>query len=474
MNRREFLSLTVGGAASLALSASALAQAAPARRPNIIVVLADDLGFGELGCYGQQKVPTPNIDRLAAEGMKFNTFYSGSPVCAPSRCVLLTGRHTGHSAVRDNHEIQPEGQYPLPPRTVTLAGLLKEAGYTTACIGKWGLGGPDSTGAPAKQGFDYFYGHLCQRVAHDHFPQYLWRNNKREIIAGNPPDSFSGTVYGPDLMANDAVRWIRQNKDKPFFLYFATPLTHLALQAPDDAVARFIGKWDEQPYDGKKSYLPNDHPRSTYAAMLERLDQHVGKLLDVVKELNLDDNTLIHFTSDNGAAFDIGGADSPFFGSTGTLRGFKGDVYEGGIRVPMLARWPGKIKAGSVTEQIGTFWDLLPTLCEIAGAKVPADTDGLSLTPTLLGSGQPKEHEYLYWEYHAYGGKQAVRMGKWKGLRNKVKEVKDAPVELFDLEADPSEKNDLAAANPEMVKKVLGIMKSARVPSSFARWNFPA
>jgi arylsulfatase len=257
-------------------------------------------------------------------------------------------------------------------------------------------------------------------------------------------------------------------------LYFATPLTHLALQAPDDAVAKFVGRWDEQPYDGTKSYLPNDRPRSTYAAMVDKLDQHVGKLLDVLKELSLDENTIFLFTSDNGAAFDIGGADSRFFESTGGLRGFKGDVYEGGLRVPLLARWPGKIKAGSVSNQVGAFWDLLPTICEVAGAKSPADTDGLSLAPTLLGSGEQKQHEYFYWEHHAYGGRQAVRMGKWKGLRNKVKEVKNAPVELYDLEADPKELVDVAGANPDVVKKVLEIMKSARVQSSYAKWNFPA
>jgi arylsulfatase len=387
--------------------------------------------------------------------------------------VLLTGKHTGHSAVRDNHEIQPEGQWPIPLNTVTLATCLKQAGYATACVGKWGLGGPGSTGEPNKHGFDYFYGHLCQRVAHDHFPSYFWRNTKRELIDGNPEGSFTGTRYGPDLMADDALRWMRQNKDRPFFMYFATPLTHLALQAPDDAVAKFIGKWDEQPYDGTKSYLPNDHPRSTYAAMLERVDQHVGRMLDLLKELNLDDNTLFLFTSDNGAAFDIGGADSAFFGSTGGLRDFKGSMYEGGLRVPMIARWPGKIKAGAVSGQAGAFWDMLPTLCEIAGAKTPADIDGLSLVPTLLGAGEQKQQAYYYWEGHAYGGKQGVRMGKWKGVRNKVKEVKDAPLELYDLEADPAEKNDVSAANAEVVKKILGIMKSARVPSNRREWNFP-
>jgi arylsulfatase len=475
MNRRQFLTSTIGAAAALVLENGAGAQnAAPARKPNIILILADDLGFGELGCYGQKKIPTPNIDRLAAEGMKFTTFYSGAPVCAPARCVLLTGKHTGHCAVRDNHEIKPEGQWPLPPKTVTLAGLLKQAGYTTACIGKWGLGGPESTGQPNKQGFDYFYGHICQRLAHDHFPEHLWRNTRREIVEGNDPNSFTGTQYAPDMMADDALRWIRQNKDRPFFLYFATPLTHLALQAPADAVAKFDGKWPETPYDGTKSYLPNDRPRSTYAAMVDKLDQHVGKVLDLIKELGLDDNTIFLFTSDNGAAFDIGGADSAFFESTGGLRDFKGSVYDGGLRVPLLARWPGKIKAGAVTDQLGAFEDFLPTLCEIAGAGTPADTDGLSLVPTLLGAGTQKRHEYLYWENHAYGGKQAVRLGKWKGLRVKVKEVKDAPLELYDLEADPAEKNDVAAANPQIVQKILAIMKSARTRSNRLEWNIPA
>lgn len=441
--------------------------------PNILLILCDDLGYSEVGCYGQQKIRTPNIDRLAAEGMRFTQFYAGSPVCAPSRCTLLTGKHTGHAYVRDNQEVQPEGQIPIPADTATVATALKQAGYTTACIGKWGLGGPGSTGEPNAHGFDHFFGHLCQRVAHNHYTDHLWRDGRRVDLEGNTADNLVGRQYAPDLMAEDALRFIRDHKDGPFFLDFATPLPHVSLQVPADSMRPYVGTLDDAPYDGKKGYLPHETPHAAYAGMVSRVDDYVGRIMALLRELNLDQNTLVLFTSDNGPTIRVGGADSAYFHSADGLRGLKQDVYEGGIRVPLIARWPGHVMAGAKTDQVGAFWDVWPTLAEITGAPPPKDGDGLSLAPTLLGHpADQKPHEYLYWEYHSQGGSQALRMGDWKAVRNKRNGHPDAHAELYDLKADPGEQKDLAAEHPELVRKALRLMDEARAESDNPKWRF--
>src|SRR5262245_11187620 len=342
-------------------------------KPNIVFILADDLGYGDLGSYGQTKIKTPHLDQLAAEGMRFTQFYAGSPVCAPSRCVLMTGKHGGHAFIRDNREWKPEGQYPIPAGEVTIAELLKEQGYTTDSFGKWGLGYPGSEGDPNKQGFDVFYGYNCQREAHNYYPDHLWRNQEKVMLEGNDR-GLTGKQYSHDLIEAEASKFIRENKDKPFFAYVPFTIPHLALQVPEDSLAEYSGKWADPPYDGKNGYLPHLTPRAAYAAMVTRMDRSVGRILELIKQLGLDDNTLVIFTSDNGGAFGevtrdfefrpgrMGGTDYVYFGSTSKFRAFKGSVYEGGIRVPFIARWPGRIKAGVVSELPAVFYDLMPTL----------------------------------------------------------------------------------------------------------------
>ena len=444
------------------------------RPPNVVFILADDLGYGDLGCYGQEKIKTPNLDRMAAEGMRFTQFYAGSTVCAPSRCCLLTGRHTGHAYIRDNKEVQPEGQWPIPADAVTVATALKQSGYATACVGKWGLGGPGSTGEPTAHGFDHFYGHLCQRVAHNHYSPHLWRDGKKVVLEGNTPGNAAGRQYAPDLMADDALQFIRDHAAQasgPFFLYFATPLPHVSLQAPDDTIAPYRGLWPETPFKGQGDYTPQPTPRAAYAAMVTRIDTYVGRMLALVKELGLDDNTLVLFTSDNGPTFN-GGTDSAFFRSAGGLRGLKQDLYEGGIRAPLIARWPGKVRAGSTSDLPAAQWDLFPTLTASAGAKAVEGLDGLSLLPTLVGRGEQSRHEYLYWEYHSQGGSQAVRLGDWKAVRKKLNGHRDAPIELYDLAADSGEQKDVAGEHPDVVAQVRKVLSEARTESDVPGWRF--
>ncbi|NOZ61294.1 MAG: arylsulfatase [Calditrichaeota bacterium] len=367
MDRRTFLKTAGLGSAAAMFSPLDGCQFFEKRKPNIIFIMADDLGYGELGCYGQEKIRTPNIDRLAAEGMKFTQLYAGSPVCAPSRCTLLTGKHTGHAYIRGNDEMSErgdvwhdpnlEGQRPLLPNTTTIGTLLQEADYKTAAIGKWGLGGPGSTGHPNKQGFDFFYGYLCQRVAHNYYPTHLWRNEEKDILEGNeyffphqkfPADAdpndpkayekYRGKQYSMDLLTKEALNFIRENHNRPFFLYLPYTVPHLALQVPDDSLQEYLGKFPEKPYLGNRGYLPQRTPHAAYAAMITRMDRDIGKILSLLKKLGLEEDTLIFFTSDNGATFQgIGGADPAFFKSNAPFRGFKQDVYEGGIRVPMIA-----------------------------------------------------------------------------------------------------------------------------------------
>ena len=470
MKRRDFLKAAGFGAAALAISCRTNAiqssSAERKRKPNIVYILADDLGYAELGCYGQQKIRTPNIDKLAAEGMRFTQHYSGNPVCAPSRCALMTGLHTGHTQIRGNKQVGGKegwvlgstigGQWPIKADTVTVAKILKKAGYTTGAFGKWGLGLVGTTGDPNKQGFDHFYGYICQRQAHTFYPNHLWRDGEVEWIEANKDGKEE--LYSHDLIAQEALKFIRTNKDRPFFLYVPFTIPHMALQVPEDSLAEYRGKWPDPPYKGDKGYFAHPNPRACYAAMVTRMDKDVGRITALLKELALDDNTLVIFTSDNGPTFN-GGSDSAFFESAKPLRGLKGSVYEGGIRVPYIARWPGRTKAGSTSNHISAFWDFLPTCCELIGQDPPQDIDGISMLPTLFGRDQPqKKHKYLYWELR---GQQAIRMGKWKALRIKP----GRKIELYDLDNDIAESKDLADEHPEVVAKMVEIFRTGRTES---------
>lgn len=460
------------------LGACALPQLTLARQPNVIFILADDLGYAELGSYGQQLIRTPHLDRLAAEGMRLTQHYSGSPVCAPSRCVLMTGKHTGHSWIRNNSEVKPEGQKPIPDDAVTIAELFKQQGYATAAFGKWGLGPMGSSGDPLAQGFDHFYGYNCQRHAHNYYPEFWWVDHERVPLEGNTR-GLTGEHYVPDLYADAALKFIEANQDQPFFVYYPTIVPHLALQVPDDSLAEYQGKWEDPPYSGK-AYLPHPHPRAAYAAMVTRMDRDIGRLLKKVESLGLQNETIVVFTSDNGATYDrLGGSDSEFFNSTANLRGYKGSVYEGGIRIPAIVRWPGKVPAGTESDHISAFYDWMPTLMDLIGARqgVPADTDGISFAPTLLGkAAEQQKHEFLYWEFPAYGGQQAVRMGRWKAVRQNLlrrgKNAADPTFELYDLAQDPGETQDVSQDHPEVVDRIRQIMQREHVPSD--EFPFPA
>jgi arylsulfatase len=452
------------------------------RPPNIVFILADDLGYAELGCYGQKKIRTPCLDQMAKEGIRFTQFYCGNAVCAPSRCVLMTGKHAGHASVRDNLSIKPEGQTPIPADSVTIAKLLKKQGYATAAIGKWGLGGPGTEGDPNLQGFDLFYGFNCQGHAHNHYPTYLWRNDQREGLDND--GTLRGKQHSHDLFEAEALKFIREHKDKPFFLYVPFTIPHVSLQVPEDSLREYLGKWDDPPYWGEHGYLPCRHPRATYAAMVTRMDRSVGRILDQIKKLGLDENTIVMFSSDNGPTHDhSGGSDSEFFESAGPLRGLKGSLNEGGIRVPYIVRWPGKVKAGRTSDLPAAFYDMMPTLCDLAGAPltlpsppgaggegrvrgaVPKETDGLSIVPTLRDRGEQKKHEFLYWEFPSYGGQQAVRMGDWKGVRRQLQKGTVA-TQLYNLSDDIGEKNDVAAKHPDILARIEKIMKEQHVPSA--------
>ncbi|HEY5912995.1 MAG TPA: arylsulfatase [Verrucomicrobiae bacterium] len=475
---------------SLLVAGASVAASTGQDKPNIIFIVGDDLGYGDIGCFGQTKIRTPNLDRLAAEGMRFTQHYSGNAVCAPSRCVLMTGKHPGHAFIRDNREVKPEGQLPLPADTVTLPKVLRKAGYATGAFGKWGLGPPGSTGDPLKQGFDRFYGYNCQRVAHNYYPTYLWDNERRVPLNNTefspyqklPPDAdpadpkayagFSGKDYAPDLIAEQARWFIRENKERPFFLFFPTTVPHLALQVPEDSLAEYLGKWPEEPYLGGNGYLPHRAPRAAYAGMITRLDKEIGRMIDLVKELGLDDKTIFVFTSDNGPLYNrLGGTDEEFFQSAGGVRGRKGSLYEGGFRVPLVVRWKGRIAVGSRSDRITGFEDWLPTLLELIDARTttPEGIDGISFAPTLLGKDQPAR-PFLYREFPAYGGQQCVRVGNWKAIRQSInprakgEEVR-IHTELYDLDTDPQEAMDLSARRPNVLRQMERIMSEQHTPS---------
>jgi len=465
----------------------------PAQRPNIVVILSDDLGVGELGAYGQSLIRTPHIDRLASEGLRFDAAYSGSPVCAPSRCVLLTGRHSGRAYVRDNWEAggwgpeQPEGQLPLAADEFTLAELLRANGYATAAGGKWGLGGPGTEGAPNAQGFDHFFGYLCQRVAHNYYPTHLWRNDQRVPLAGNPEwfsahqkltaplesddvyyARFAGADYAPALIADDLCGWVREHAEQPFFLYYASLIPHVAIQAPRAEVDAYPAGWDEAPYLGQQSYLPHPSPRRGYAAMITHLDAAVGRLMALLEELGIADNTLVVFTSDNGATW-VGGVDTDFFNSHDGRRGRKAQLYEGGIRVPLIVRWPGHIAPGGVCTSPVAFPDLFPTLARAAHAPLDNEElamrlDGLDLTPTFEDPEVAPEREGLYFEFRSFRGR-AARCGYWKLIQRAVGKSDTLELELYDLAADPAESVDVAEKHPEIVARLLAYMEREHRPS---------
>jgi arylsulfatase len=508
IKRKEFIQLLSAGGATLGLSA--FSQKADksseggrkhknlhsSRKPNVIYILADDLGYGDIGAYGQKEIETPNIDALAKDGMMFTQHYA-EPVCAPSRYGLMTGENSGHAYIRGNDEwaergdvwsykameANPalEGQLPIPDSTITISKILNGAGYKTALAGKWGLGGPFTTGIPNKQGFDYFYGFLCQREDHTYYPGHLWENTLRVPLNNkvmspavkfpqnlDPLDpknykKYQQNDYAPKFIINAALRFIQKNKEHPFFLYYPSPLPHASLQAPQKWIDYYLKKFgtNEKPYLGG-SYFPCRYPHATRAAMVSTLDEHAGKIVKKLKELGVYENTLIVFTGDNGPTFE-GGTDGPWFDSGGPFKSAKGwgkgSLHEGGIREPFIVSWPDKIKPGSRSDLISAEWDFLPTICQVIGERHPSDIQGISYLPTLLGHPkEQKKHAYLYWEFPGYGGKQAVRLGKWKGIRKDMQKG-NMKVELYNLNDDIQEQHDVSDQHRDIVKKIEQIMK---------------
>ena len=463
-----------------------------AKKPNIIFIMADDLGWAELGSYGQKIIKTPHLDQLAREGMRFTSNYSGNAVCAPSRCVLMTGKHPGHAFVRNNKPAKPEGQHPIPDNEITIGELLQKEGYVTGAFGKWGLGNTWSTGNPTKQGFNRFFGYNCQAHAHSYYPATLWSNNELYKLKNKPPvpghaslpkgadssdprsyDVFKGQDYAPDRINEQALAFVRKNKNKPFYLYYPTVIPHVALHVPDEELKPYLAqKWNDPPFTRGKGYgyTPHFTPRAAYAAMITRMDRYIGNILGLIKKLGLEENTIVVFTSDNGTTHLKLEVDYDFFQSVKPLRGLKGSLYEGGIRVPLIVKWPGKVKAGSTSDYRTGLEDWMPTLLDLIDAKpqAPKNIDGISIAPEILGKTQP-DRKFLYREFTGYGGQQAVWMGDWKGIRqNMLRKNNKTPlkVEIYNLKKDISESTDVAAENPEIVAKVRQLMKEQHTPSA--------
>lgn len=470
-------------AAALACILAACAQApAPApvseppadRPPNLIFIMADDLGWGDIQPNGQEKIQTPSLARMAREGTRFTAFYAGSTVCAPSRSVLMTGQHTGHTPVRGNQELLPIGQTPLPEEALTIAEVLKAAGYATGAFGKWGLGAPDSEGLPTRQGFDEFFGYLDQRRAHFYYPEFLWRNEERVPLPNRtrPTENTVGAgwaiekeEYSHDRIAEEALDFIDSHAAEPFFLYVPFTIPHAEINAPADAFEPYLDAngesiFPETPFPGAH-YGPQPMPHAAYAAMVTRMDRDVGRILDRLREHGIDDNTIVLFTSDNGPSVE-GGSDPEFFRSSGPFRGLKRDLYEGGIRVPMIAWGPGRVREGRVSDHVWAMWDVLPTFAELAGTRAPAQIDGLSMAAALLGRGNAPTHDHLYWEFYERGSAQAVRMGDWKVVR---KPMFTGEVELYDLAQDPAESTNVADQHPDVVARMVAVMAEEHAPS---------
>lgn len=455
-------------------------------RPNVIFILADDLGWGEVGCFGQTKIPTPNINALAQRGVRLTQHYSGAPVCAPSRCVLMTGKHLGHAEIRGNQQAKvrfpqfTEGQHPISPSALTLAEQFKQLGYRTAAFGKWGLGPVGSTGDPNEQGFDLFFGYNCQAVAHSYFPSHLWRNSEKIILNKKPipghkkqPDGevrfndWLGEQYAPTRMMAEAEKFLEEQGDKPFFLYLPFIEPHVAMHPPQASVDRFPLEWDTVAYRGQCGYLPHPRPRAAYAAMISDLDNYVGRITKLVEDKKLSESTLIIFTSDNGAThahggdpnFHVGGADAKFFNSTAGLRGYKGSVYEGGIRVPTIVSWPGVTPAGTSNHQPSYFADWFPTLCEVCGTESPKDLDGESLWHAISEQKNFVRTRPMVWVFPEYTGQVAVRIGDYKVIRQGLKTKKPKEWEVYHIAQDAGETENIAERHPELIAQAIDILR---------------
>lgn len=477
-----------------------LAATLSASAVNVVFILADDLGYGELGCYGQKKIRTPHIDQLAGEGTRFTQHYTGAPVCAPARCGLMTGKHAGHAEIRGNRQANrsfpefKEGQHPISSGALTMASVFRKAGYATAAIGKWGLGPVGSSGDPGRHGFDLFFGYNCQAVAHSYYPKFLWRNEQQvqinpKAIPGHSKqpqgevtmEKWIGETYAPTLMLEEAEKFIAANASKPFFLYLAFIEPHVAMHPPKASVDEYPAEWDKQVYRGEAAYLPHPRPRAAYAAMISDLDRHVGAVRSALEKAGVLDETLIVFTSDNGAThegsgkshFHIGGADPVFFNSVDGLRGYKGSLYEGGIRVPTLVRLPGKVKTAAVNDTPGFFADWFPTLCDAAGIKAPDGLDGTSLWPAITTGAPIHRKTPMLWVYPEYGGQVAVRIGDFKIIRQGLMKKNPGAWEVYDLKKDRKETKDLAADRPDLIRQAVDLLKKEVTPNDIFPMTLP-
>ena len=466
---------------------SAVLEAAEDQHLNVVLIVADDLGYREVGCFGQTKIRTPRLDELARQGLRMTQHYAGNAVCAPSRCVLMTGKHPGHAYVRDNRSTPPEGQWPIPESEITIAELMRDQGYVTGAFGKWGLGGPESSGQPLSQGIDRFFGYNCQAHAHSYYPDYLWSDDRRVPLNNNPPvpghaslrdgadptdprsyDEFKGQEYAPDRINAEALSFVRDNKDRPFFLYYPTIIPHVALHVPDEELKPYLELgWHDPPFTraSGRGYTPHFTPRAAYAAMITRMDRYIGNVLDLLDELGLSNNTLVIFSSDNGTTHLEEEVDFEFFESVGELRGLKGSLYEGGVRVPTIVRWPGKVPSGTTSDYVSGFEDWMPTILDAVGASsaVPQEVNGISLVPILQGQTQ-EPRPFLYREFPAYGGQQSIRVGDWKAIRQNMNQG-NLKIELYDLANDIGEQQNVAAEHPEVVQQLAKMMEENREPS---------
>lgn len=465
MKNTIVLSLPLCLASAVAQDALAQGRKQPDRKPNIVFILADDMGIGDIGCYGQQYIKTPNIDRLASQGLRFTHHYSGSTVSAPSRCSLLTGKDMGHAWIRGNAGSADGFDSFLRAEEITVAELLSDAGYATACVGKWGLGGPGTEGSPGNQGFDYFFGYLSQGAAHDYYPDYLYENDRKVRLDGN--------TYSHFLIMEKGLDFIREHSEEPFFVYFAVTPPHADLDYPD--LSAFRGRFEEAPYVNKaksgRGYKNQPEPRAAYASMVSEVDKNVGQVLDLLEEKGILENTIVIFSSDNGV-HSVGGHDPDYFNSNGGFRGYKRDLYEGGIRTPFIVGWKGTVKPGTETSHISTFWDFLPTVCDIAGLKTPDGVNGMSYYPTLLDRKRQRQHKYIYYEFFEKGGKQSVMTKDgWKLVRLNMDNPDKIVEELYKVDEDIAEKHDLASEYPDKVAALRDLAAKSRTESRIFRWN---
>lgn len=447
------------------------------KNPNVIFILADDLGYGDLSCLGQNKFSTPNIDKLASQGMLFTQHYSGSSVSAPSRSCLITGQHTGHTVIRGNKEMPVEGQHPMPSDTYTIFKMLKDNGYKTSVFGKWGLGAPQTEGAPENHNVDEFFGYNCQRIAHNYYPYYLWHNDEKIMLDGNKDKNEND--YAPYIIHKEALDFIRENKDTTFFMWYTSVIPHAELKVPEKELLPFAGDavfekevafngCDDGMYYKNGGYGSQKYTHAAFAAMIAVLDRQVGEICATLDSLGIADNTIVVFTSDNGPHIE-GGADPDFFNSNGELRGYKRDLYEGGIRVPFIVKWNDVVKENTRSEHISAFWDFVPTMADIIDAELPDNIDGISYLPTLEGKGEQRNHDYLYWEFHENNGRQAIRKGDWKAVKYDVHN--NGKIELYNLSADALEENDLSERYPEKVAEFDSLMKVSRTESDLFKFQ---